>query len=112
MPLVRNVRGEAGNQGNLRPADRDGAARAAAAWSKKAAEHAATHLPVIREMRAGGMTFKKTAWEDDSEGFHDGARRSLDGGPSVSGVEAVSHGRMSFNPGGTGRGLSRYLWHI
>ena len=68
MPLV-NVRGEAGNQGNLRPADRDGAARAAAAWSKKAAEHAATHLPVIREMRAGGMTFKKTAWEMTARGF-------------------------------------------
>ena len=68
MPLV-NVRGEAGNQGNLRPADRDGAARAAAAWSKKAAEHAATHLLVIREMRAGGMTFKKTAWEMTARGF-------------------------------------------
>jgi len=56
-------------KGNLRPADRDGAARAAAAWSKKAAEHAATHLPVIREMRAGGMTFKKTAWEMTARGF-------------------------------------------
>ena len=69
MPLVVNVRGEAGNQGNLRPADRDGAARAAAAWSRKAAEHAATHLPVIWEMRGSGMTLKETAWEMTARGF-------------------------------------------
>jgi DNA invertase Pin-like site-specific DNA recombinase len=67
---ARKARGlPLGNQATLRPADRDGAARAGAAWSRKAASHAAMVLPAIREMQAAGMSLRAMARDLVKRGF-------------------------------------------
>lgn len=58
-----------GNQASLRPADRAGAAQAASAWSRKAADHAAMVLPAIQEMRGAGMSLRATARDLAKQGF-------------------------------------------
>ena len=58
-----------GNQTSLRPADREGAARAGVAWSKKAAAHAAMVLPAIQETQAAGMSLRATARDLAKRGF-------------------------------------------
>ncbi|UEM24445.1 recombinase family protein (plasmid) [Skermanella mucosa] len=67
---ARKARGlPLGNRASLRPADRQRAATAAAAWSKKAAAHAAMVLPAVQEMRAVGMSLRATARELTQRGF-------------------------------------------
>lgn len=67
---ARKARGlPLGNVASLRPADRNGAARAAAAWSKKAADHAAMVLPAIQEMQTAGMSLRGMARELGKRGF-------------------------------------------
>jgi DNA invertase Pin-like site-specific DNA recombinase len=67
---ARKTRGlPLGNQATLRPADPDVLVRARAAWSVKAAEHAAMVLPAIQEMRAAGMSLQAAAGEMTARGF-------------------------------------------
>ena len=67
---ARKARGlPLGNAATLRPADRAGAARAAAVWSLKAAGHAAMVLPAIQEMQASGMSLRAIARALSARGF-------------------------------------------
>ena len=67
---ARKARGlPLGNQASLRPADRVGAAQAASAWSRKAADHAAMVLPAIQEMKAAGMSLRASARDLTKRGF-------------------------------------------
>ena len=67
---ARRARGlPLGNQESLRPADREGAARAGAAWSKKAAAHAAMVLPAVQEMHRSGLSLRGIARDLTQRGF-------------------------------------------
>jgi DNA invertase Pin-like site-specific DNA recombinase len=67
---ARKARGlPLGNPATLRPADPAVLVRARAAWSAKAAEHAAMVLPAIQEMRAAGLSLRATAEEMTARGF-------------------------------------------
>ncbi|UEM08139.1 recombinase family protein (plasmid) [Skermanella rosea] len=67
---ARKARGlPLGNRASLRPADRQRAAKAAAAWSKKAAAHAAMVLPAVQEMQRSGLSLRATARELARRGF-------------------------------------------
>jgi DNA invertase Pin-like site-specific DNA recombinase len=67
---ARKARGlPLGNQASLRPADREGAARAGAAWSKKAADHAAMVLPAVLQMKGAGMSLSAMARDLAKRGF-------------------------------------------
>ena len=67
---ARKARGlPLGNAATLRPADRAGAARAAAVWSLKAAGHAAMVLPAIQEMQASGLSLRAIARDLSARGF-------------------------------------------
>ncbi|QQP94064.1 recombinase family protein (plasmid) [Skermanella sp. TT6] len=67
---ARKARGlPLGNRASLRPADRQRAATAAAAWSKKAAAHAAMVLPAVQEMQRSGLSLRATARELARRGF-------------------------------------------
>jgi DNA invertase Pin-like site-specific DNA recombinase len=67
---ARKARGlPLGNQATLRPASAADLVRARAAWSAKAAEHAAMVLPAIQELRAAGLSLRATAGEMTARGF-------------------------------------------
>jgi DNA invertase Pin-like site-specific DNA recombinase len=67
---ARKARGlPLGNQATLRPADPETLVRARAAWSAKAAEHAAMVLPAVQELRAAGLSLRATAGEMTARGF-------------------------------------------
>lgn len=67
---ARKARGlPLGNLSTLRPADPDVLARARAAWSAKAVEHAMMTLPAIQELRAAGLSLRATAGEMTDRGF-------------------------------------------
>jgi DNA invertase Pin-like site-specific DNA recombinase len=67
---ARKARGlPLGNPATLRPADPETLVRARAAWSVKAAEHAAMVLPAIQEMRTAGLSLRATAGEMAARGF-------------------------------------------
>jgi DNA invertase Pin-like site-specific DNA recombinase len=68
--VARKARGlPLGNRATLRPADPAVLVRARAAWSAKAAEHAAMVLPAVRELRAAGLSLRATAEEMTARGF-------------------------------------------
>lgn len=67
---ARKARGlPLGNQATLRPADPVTLAKARAAWSQKAAEHAEMVLPSIQQIRATGLSLRATARELTARGI-------------------------------------------